>query len=74
MNIGINAPQIYQYPLNLFHGTDCIDDDGYKFTPEDVSKVVERERSKLEILMGTEFLYSGFNLWTFQKLTEDIVL
>jgi hypothetical protein len=65
MTIGNNAPQIYLYPLILVHGdiTDGMAGEGYKFTPFEVSKVVEKERSRIELMCGN-FLYSGFNLWT----------
>ena len=67
MKIGKNAPQIYQYPLNLFPGeaTDMEDDGNYKFTPLEVSKVVDKEKSRIELLTG-KFIYSGFNMWTTQ--------
>jgi hypothetical protein len=53
------------YPLHLFHGEakDGLSGEGFKFSPEDVSKIVERERSRIELVAGN-FLYSGFNLWT----------
>lgn len=73
MNIGMNIPQYYQYPINLFHGEikDGISQEGYKFTPNDIEKVVNRERSRIELVVGGSFLFSGFNLWTQQKLEES---
>lgn len=61
----MNAPQIYQYPLNLFYGDPSEDMSGEpnKFTPIEINKVVERERSKIELVAGN-FVHSGFNLWT----------
>lgn len=67
MRIGKNSPQIYQYALILFPGEadDFVEDNSFKFTPFEVSKVVERERSRIELLTGN-FIYSGFNIWTTQ--------
>jgi hypothetical protein len=76
MKIGQNAPQIYQYPLNLFPGEadQMVEDDGnYKFTPLEVSKVVEKEKSRIELLTG-KFIYSGFNMWTTQRLDESFLI
>jgi len=72
MKMGQNAPQIFQYPINLFSG-EAPDEEGdsfYKFTPLELGKVVERERSRIELLVG-KFIYSGFNIWTTQQLEED---
>lgn len=77
MKIGLNAPQIYQYPLLLFHGEpkEFTEDDNslYKFTPLEVGKVMEKEKANIELLLG-KFIYSGFSLWTFQRLEETIIL
>ena len=75
MKIGQNAPQFYQYPLNLFPGEaeDLEDDGNYKFTPVEVSKVVEKEKARIELLTG-KFIYSGYNLWTTQRLEESFII
>ena len=70
MKMGQNAPQIFQYPINLFSGEapDVEEENSfYKFTPLELSKVVEREKSRIELLVG-KFIYSGFNIWTTQQL------
>lgn len=71
MKIGQNSPQIYQYPVSLFYGeaSEFCDDAPSKFTPQDLQKVIERERSRIELLAGN-FIFSGFNIWTTQKLEE----
>ena len=56
----------------LFHGEPDLGD-GYKFTPLEVQKVVERERSRIELMAGN-FIYSGYNLWTPQKLDESLII
>jgi hypothetical protein len=40
-----------------------LEDMSYKFTPLEVSKVVDRETKRIELLIG-KFIYSGFNIWT----------
>jgi hypothetical protein len=76
MKIGNNAPQIYQYPLNLFQGLDAEEQEdmasNYQFTPLEVGKVVERERQRIELLIG-KFIYSGFNIWTTQPLDQSFL-
>jgi len=49
------------------------DDANYKFTPLEVQKVVEKEKSRIELLAG-KFIYSGFNLWVTQRLEESLVI
>ena len=75
MKIGQNAPQIYQYPLNLFQGEDPTEeeDGSYKFTPLEVGKVVDREKQRIELLIG-KFIYSGFNIWTTQVLDQSYLI
>ena len=77
MKIGKNAPQIYQYPLNLFSGEEEPVDDNdistYKFTPLEVGKVVEREKNRIEMLVG-KYIYSGFNIWTTQQLEQSYII
>lgn len=78
MKIGNNAPQIYQYPLNLFQGEepDDVNDNDlstYKFTPLEVEKVVEREKARIEMLIG-KYIYSGFNIWTTQQLDQSYII
>jgi hypothetical protein len=54
----------------LFHGdetNEMADDSSYKFTPLEVGKVVDRERNRIEMLVG-KHIYSGFNIWTMQQL------
>ena len=50
-----------------------VDDGNYKFTPLEVSKVVEKEKSRIELLLG-KFIYSGFNLWTTQRMEESFII
>jgi hypothetical protein len=75
MKIGTNAPQVYQYPMNLFPGEpeDIVDDGNSSYQPQDVGKVVDREKSRIELLCG-KFVYSGFNLWTLQRLEQDLII
>lgn len=75
MKIGKNSPQIYQYALILFPGEaeELVDDSSYKYTPFEVQKVIEREKSRIELLTG-QFIHSGFNLWTTQKLEESFLI
>jgi len=74
MKIGKNAPQIFQYAVNLFNGepSEMVEEDNFKYGPIDVQKVLERERSKIEVAAG-QFIYSGFTLWTPQQLDESLL-
>lgn len=75
MKIGKNAPQIYQYPIRIDEESKECDQDGFhKYTMFEISKVVENESKRIEMMIG-KFLYSeGFNIWTTQQLTETYFL
>ena len=72
MRIGKNAPQMFQYPLRI---RDDIEDPNseYKCTQYEMEKVVDRERKRIEMLVG-KYIHSGFNLWTEQQLTETLMV
>lgn len=74
MKIGKKAPQIYQYPINLDgkEGDHKAAGD-YIYSVLDVGKVVDRNTAKLELLIG-KFIYSGYNIWTTQRLEETIMI
>lgn len=42
-------------------------------TPFELAKIVDRETKKLELMLG-KFIYSGFNIWTTQKIEETYLL
>lgn len=74
MKIGTNAPQMYQYPLRIKENED--DDVNLtmkKYSLHEMEKVVDREKKKIEMLIG-KFLHSGFNLWTEQQISESLFL
>jgi hypothetical protein len=62
MQIGKNAPQIYQYAIALIEEAEC---DAPPPTPFELAKIIDRETRKIETLIG-KFLYSGYNIWTTQ--------
>jgi len=72
MKIGKNAPQMFQYPLRI---RDDVDDpqSEYKCTQFEMDKVVDREKKRIEMLVG-KYIHSGFNLWTEQQLNETLLV
>ena len=76
MRMGPMAPQqVYQYPIGLFESldTDTLME-SQAFTTTDVEKIVERERSRIELLVGKDFIFRGFNIWTRQRLEETFTV
>ena len=77
MQIGKNAPQIHQYPISIFNGevssADVEDSSAYQYSPFEIGKVVDRETKRIELMIG-KFIYSGFNIWTTQPITESYFL
>ena len=70
MTLGKNAPQIYQYAIALIEEAEC---DAPAPTPFELAKIMDRETRKIETLIG-KFLYSGYNIWTTQKLDQTYLL
>lgn len=42
----------------------------HQYTIDEITKVVDRESKRIEMLVG-KFIHSGFNIWTTQQLTEE---
>lgn len=42
-------------------------------TPFELAKVVDANTKKIELLIG-KFIYSGYNIWTTQRLDESYVI
>ena len=42
-------------------------------TPFELAKVVDSNTKKIELLIG-KFIYSGYNIWTTQRLDECYVI
>jgi hypothetical protein len=42
-------------------------------TPFELAKIIDRETRKIETLIG-KFIYSGYNIWTTQKLDQTYLL
>jgi len=53
--------------------SDFQDATAYECTPFEIGKVVDREKKRIELMIG-KFIYSGFNLWTTQPITESYTL
>ena len=74
MSIGKNAPQIFQYPISI---EECDDSTNHgsapPVTPFELAKVVDSNTKKIELLIG-KFIYSGYNIWTTQRLDECYVI
>ena len=73
MTIGKNAPQIFQYPIGIEEGEEANKPGAAPpVTPFELAKVVDSNTKKIELLIG-KFIYSGYNIWTTQRLEESYV-
>lgn len=70
LKMGKNAPQIYQYAIGLIEDAEC---NAPPPTPFELGKIMDRETKKIETLVG-KFLYSGYNIWTTQRIEQTYLL
>lgn len=72
IKIGENCPVLFQYPLSILEeeANSANSVDVHTYTMDEVTKVVDREKKNIELLVG-KFIHSGFNIWTTQQLLEE---